>query len=279
MPSHIVYLMVIGSALVLVLGPTVLFWRSRSKRDARRNELRRKSFPAGWVEILHRDVPLFAHLPTSRQTELQELILVFLDEKRFEGCGGLELTEEMCVVISAQACILLLGRKPHFYPRLKSILVYPTTYNTQPNPGSLIQAETGPKVLGESWGGGTVILAWDSVLQGAIDIHDGHNVVIHEFAHQLDQESGSADGAPVLDSRASYGPWARILGSDYAKLCKKAKGNRRDVLDPYGATNPAEFFAVATETFFEKPRKLQEKHPELYDELQLYYQINPLEWR
>jgi Mlc titration factor MtfA (ptsG expression regulator) len=128
--------------------------------------------------------------------------------------------------------------------------------------------------LGQSWTRGNVILAWDAALGGGRDFHDGHNVVLHEFAHQLDQEDGSADGAPPLPSRGLYGPWARVLGAEYESL----RGPGRHVLDEYGGTNPAEFFAVATEAFFEKPRQLRKKHPQLYEQLKAYYQQDPAQW-
>jgi hypothetical protein len=129
--------------------------------------------------------------------------------------------------------------------------------------------------VGESWGHGNVVLAWDEVKHSAFDLHDGHNVVFHEFAHQLDEEDGSSNGAPILPQRAMYGAWARILGQDYAQLVSDAEEGRDSFLDQYGATNPAEFFAVATEAFFESPVKLRTRHPQLYKELMLYYQQDP----
>jgi Mlc titration factor MtfA (ptsG expression regulator) len=101
-------------------------------------------------------------------------------------------------------------------------------------------------------------------------------VVLHEFSHQLDQEDGVADGAPILEHRASYVTWARVLGEEYEALRKKRR--RKTVMRKYGATNPAEFFAVATEAFFEKPKQMKKKHPELYDELRDYYKLDPLGW-
>jgi Mlc titration factor MtfA (ptsG expression regulator) len=132
--------------------------------------------------------------------------------------------------------------------------------------------------LGESWGSGTVVLSWDHVKGGAMNFRDGHNVAIHEFAHQLDQEDGVSDGTPCLENRSAYSEWARVLSRDYETLRDKAGKGRKSVMDKYGATNPAEFFAVATETFFEKPRQLHKKHPDLYEELREYYRVNPLCW-
>jgi MtfA peptidase len=134
----------------------------------------------------------------------------------------------------------------------------------------------GPQArLGEAWARGPVVLSWDDVVRGAADVHDGHNVVLHEFAHQLDNESGDGDGAPRLPQRSMYVAWARVLGEEYAHLIDDVAHHRASVLDDYGATSPAEFFAVATECFFEKPTALKRRHPALYAQLQLFYQQDP----
>ena len=124
-----------------------------------------------------------------------------------------------------------------------------------------------------------VVLSWHDVVHGAACVRDGQNLVLHEFAHQLDQEDGSADGAPILEERSHYLAWARVLSEEYEDLQEAAEKRRKTVLDKYGATNPAEFFAVATECFFEKPRQLSRKHPELYEELKRYYRQDPLEFK
>jgi Mlc titration factor MtfA (ptsG expression regulator) len=243
----------------------------------RRQQLRAKPFPAEWVEIIQRTVPFYARLPQDDQRELQGHIQVFLAEKRFEGCGGLTLTDEIRVTIAAYACVLLLHRETDYYPLLVTILVYPhpfvvSRYQAGPA-GQVVEADQA--LAGESWRHGNVALAWDEVQHSAFDPQDGHNVVFHEFAHQLDEEDGSANGAPVLPRRSMYGAWARILGTDFAELVRDAEEGRASVLDQYGATNPAEFFAVATEAFFEQPVMLRSWHPQLYAELMLYYQQDP----
>jgi Mlc titration factor MtfA (ptsG expression regulator) len=243
----------------------------------RRAEIRRREFPAEWRAIIDKNVPYVALLPPEDRQELLGLVQVFLAEKHFEGCGGLQITDEVRVTIAAQACVLLLHRDTDVYPDLDSILVYPSTYvvpGGRHRPDGLI--EDGPQArLGESRTHDLVVLAWDSVLSGAADIHDGHNVVLHEFAHQLDQEAGAGPGAPALPRRSMYVAWARVLGHDFDQLVRETHHHQRDVLDQYGATNPAEFFAVATETFFEKPRQLRAKHPELYGQLQAFYLQDP----
>jgi len=246
-------------------------------KKRRRQRLMAQRLPVEWLAIIERNVPYYNLLNGDGQTRLQGLIQIFLDEKQFEGCGGLEITDEIRLTIAAQACILLLGREADFYPELRSILVYPNAYVAQVkqhHPDGTVSEGMEPR-LGESWSHGYIVLSWDDVLHGASDIHDGKNVVLHEFAHQLDNESGAADGAPVLPQRSMYITWARILSKEYNSLIQNIMLNRPTLLDQYGATNPAEFFAVVTEFFFEKPIELQARHPELYQQLQLFYQSDP----
>lgn len=250
-------------------------------KQKRRDSTRAIPLPPAWLQVIERNVPFYRCLPEADQRELQGHIQVFLAEKRFEGCGGLQITDEIKVTISAQACVLLLHRDTDYYPTLNSILVYPGAYRAHQSMsiGTGMILESTAVRLGESWQRGAVILSWDDVLQGAADIHDGHNVVLHEFAHQLDQEGGEAKGSPVLERRSMYVAWARILGAEYVQLQKDVQKGHRSVLDDYGATNPAEFFAVATECFFEKAIPLKKKHPELYEELKLYYRQDPAQFR
>ncbi|MGO9414579.1 MAG: zinc-dependent peptidase [Syntrophobacteraceae bacterium] len=246
-------------------------------KKRRREKLRNQPFPPAWLGIIEKNVPIYHRLSLADKKEIQGHILVFLAEKNFEGCGGLEASDEIKVTIAAHACILLLHRETDYYPGLYSILVYPSAFIAKGYvefaPG--YYAETEQVHLGESWKRGALILSWDDVLANAGDVHDGHNVVLHEFAHQLDLEDGYANGAPPLPRWSRYVAWARILQKDYSKLRKDAEQGRSTVLDEYGATDPAEFFAVATECFFEKPVQLQSKHPELYEELKLYFQQDP----
>jgi Mlc titration factor MtfA (ptsG expression regulator) len=246
-------------------------------KKRRRQRLRTQPFPSVWLTIIERNVRIYDRLPQADQQELQGHIQVFLAEKLFEGCGGLELTDEIKVTIAAQACLLLLHRETDYYPRLITILVYPHAYlakHVEPIGGGVVlEGETAR--LGEAWIAGVVVLSWDDVRQGASDLHDVHNVVLHEFAHQLDQQDGSADGAPILEHRSQYVTWARVLSDEYDQLRRDTEQGRTDVIDAYGATNPAEFFAVATECFFEKPIQLRRKHPQLYEELKTYYRQDP----
>ena len=250
-------------------------------KKRQRKKIREGDFPGAWAKILETNFPIHRHLSAADQRELQGHILVFLDEKMFEGCGGLVIDDEIRVTIAAQACILLLHREPAYYPTLRTILVYPSSYLAKHPHDEKKKHHR----LGESWQFGPVVLAWDSSRSGGKNAFDGHNVVMHEFAHQLDQIDGAADGAPTLGQgeergqrRQLYRSWALVFSRDFEGLQKKAAKGKRTVIDHYGATNPAEFFATATEAFFEKPRQLKKKRPELYEELRAYYKQNPVAW-
>ena len=247
---------------------------------------RRKKFmlsptDPSWPQILEQTLAVYKYLPAELKKQLHALMKVFLAEKNFEGCGGLEMTEEMKITISAQACILMLNRKPNFYRNLYSILVYPSSYFAKDihhlSFGTYVISESFR--MGESWKTGIIVLAWDHVQRGALDMDDGHNVVFHEFAHQLDEEDERhADGVPVLRRPSSYVTWARVFSREFKKLRRNISKNDATVIDEYGATNPAEFFAVATESFFEKPEQLKEKHSALYESLKDYYNLDPATW-
>ncbi len=246
-------------------------------KKRKRSKLRSRELRPEWLQIIERNVPFYKYLSIERKKELHGLIQIFMHEKIFEGCGGLVLTDEIKVTIAAQACILLLGRETDIYPTLRTILVYPHAYVAPVRrrmPDGVI-LEGVQHRLGESWSRGQVVLAWDEILQDAHDIHDGHNLIYHEFAHQLDNESGAADGVPDLDKRSKYILWARVLTREYNKLIHDIINRKHPLLDQYGATNPAEFFAVVTEYFFERPEQLKMRHPDLYRQFRDFYTLDP----
>jgi len=264
-----------ATVLILLLSSAAVVIKTRH-----RNHVMQRPFPAEWETVLQKNMALYRHLPPELRDQLHKDILVFMAEKDFEGCGGLMVTEEMKVTIAGEACLLLLNRKPTFYPNLKSILLYPHPYHAPGyrNVGGGHYAAEASLRAGESWTGGDVVLAWDCVRTESQNGHDGRNVVLHEFAHQLDQEDGRADGAPLLEIHSRYHDWARILNSEYQRLRDDVTHNRHTDIDPYGATNPAEFFAVATESFFENPLQMQSGEPGLYKELKEYYKLDPAAW-
>ncbi|MCB1088558.1 MAG: zinc-dependent peptidase, partial [Verrucomicrobiae bacterium] len=226
--------------------------------------------PDQWEPILRERFLLYHWLTDDLRQRLFHRMADFLADKRFEACGGLgRVTTEMRVLIAAQACLLLVGRpRDRVYPRLRSILVYPGAFRDRGR--RVFGLEDGDDVerdvrLGESWTTGSVILAWDSVKHGAAGRNDGVNVVFHEFAHQIDQADGAADGTPLLDRASDYEDWVEVMRRNYESLVHAANDPRaaEPLLDPYGAENAAEFFAVATETFFELSADLRDEHPDL----------------
>jgi Mlc titration factor MtfA (ptsG expression regulator) len=255
-------------------NPAAMLFETKGRRRAR---LMKTPLPPAQLAIIERHVPYYTLLPPDDRRELLGLVQVLLAEKHFEGCDGLEITDEIRLTIAAQACILLLHRKTDFYPLLVSILVYPHPFvaeHKKRGPAGTV-IEDVEALEGESWSTGALILSWDDVLRDMEDVHDGYNVVFHEFAHQLDDESGIADGAPALPKREMYNEWARVFRAEYDALIKAAERHRPTLIDPYGTENPAEFFAVVTETFFELPHELKADHPELYDLLSRYYMQDP----
>ena len=248
-------------------------------RDRRRKRVRNRPFPHQWIEIVERNVPYYHLLSGGDREELHGHIQVLLHEKHFEGFSGFEITDEVRVTIAANAAILLLRRAGQYYPGLCSILVYPTSFvvDTEELDDAGVLEEYTDVFAGESWDRGVVILAWDEVQQGLADPADGYNVVLHEFAHQLDQEGGPVEGFPELASPELYRRWARVMGKHYRRLVEDAADRCETFLDEYGAVDPAEFFAVVTETFFEIPCELEEEHPELYSAFREYYCQDPAE--
>jgi Mlc titration factor MtfA (ptsG expression regulator) len=264
------FLLFLVIALVLVFFYLTV-WRNRL--------IRNRPLPPQWLAIIQRSVPVYSSFSGAEQKRLQQLIRLFLASKKFYGCGGLVMTDEIRVTIAAQACLLLLHQGWSVYPDLFSILVYPDAFQTQRNEhredGTVISEHR--ELLGESWSNGKVILSWDDVTRGIADFSDGRNVVLHEFAHQLDSATGSTNGAPALRT-TSYATWSRVLGENFDDLRWRSLRGEPIVLDSYGATNPAEFFAVATEAFFERPAALAAHRPELYQELSAYYRVDPRAW-
>ena len=271
-------------AFYLACGLAVLFVAWLLARpwlvERRRARLRSRPFPAAWRRVLQQRVPYFARLPPDMQLQLKQHIQVFLAEKPFLACGGIRLTDEIRVTIAAQACLLLLNRPAGYFPNLRQILVYPGPFlvnRASPDGAGLVQ-DLRQVLAGESWSQGQVVLSWNDVLEGAADPCDGHNVVIHEFAHQLDQETGHANGAPLLRSRASYRRWSKVLGDEFARLQQRLEVGENSLLSDYGATDPAEFFAVSSEAFFELPQAMAQQHPLLYEELRRLYCVDPVCW-
>jgi hypothetical protein len=250
-------------------------------RQFRRRRLQARPFPKEWLSLIRHHIAFFSRLRPSDRAELLGHVQVFLAEKRFEGCGGFAITDEVRVTIAVQACLLLLRRKTDYFPGLLTILVYPLTYTVEEKrqisehvweEGSVSRlGETGRRM-------GSLVLSWCAVKHGAADPADGKNVVLHEFAHQLDYENHAADGVPELATREQQMAWSKVMRAEFGSLRAADQSGIPTLLDTYGASDPVEFFAVSVEAFFERPRALHACHPKLYRELQNYFQQDPVEF-
>jgi len=241
----------------------------------RRRRLVAGPFPADWLEYLKRNVGHYRYLTDGERAALRDRLRVFVAEKHWEGCGGLELTDEIKVTIAAQACLLVLGFDEEYYDHVLSILVYPGDYlvPTEHRDAMGIVTEGHSHRSGEAWHRGPVILSWEDARD--CDAHDGQNLVLHEFAHQLDMKNGPPNGTPPLRGRQRRRRWAAVMQREFQRHRRRVRHGEPTLLDPYGATDEAEFFAVATEAFFEQPVELEREHTDLYGVLADYYRQNP----
>ncbi len=249
-------------------------------KNAHRRELLAQPFPAPWLAYLTANVSLYRLLPPAEQAKLRDITRILIAEKNWEGCAGLTLTDEMRVAIAAQAALLVLNFDGDYYPNVESILVYPQGFlvaNVRREVNRVLAEEILP-AAGQAALQGPVIVSWSDVRQGGLEAGDGRNVVLHEFAHKLDMRDGAADGAPYLQDAAQVDEWARVMSAEYQALVEATQAGQPTLLDPYGATNAAEFFAVATECFFEKPAQMKQEHPLLYAVLSGYYRQDPAVW-
>jgi Mlc titration factor MtfA (ptsG expression regulator) len=266
--------------LVVIAVALVLWWALQDRwAEHRRAHWRALPFPAPWRRILRRRVPMVARLPPPLQRTLKGQVQALLAEVPIIGCRGLVVTDEMRVTIAAQASLLLLGGTRRF-ENLRQILLYPDTFVAE-RPATLAGGVQQPQrhaLAGESWSQGQVILSWDAVRDGAALPDDGQNVVLHEFAHQLDQANGPANGAPVLPSTAHAAQWAAVMGEAWARLQAALARGDESCLGAYAATSEAEFFACATEVFFERPLALRQEYPGLHVLLRGYFGVDPEAW-
>ncbi len=243
---------------------------------------RHRPLPSAWRSIIDRNVPAAARLRGADRETHEQLVRRFLRRKRFEGARGFEITDEIRVTIAAQATLLVLGRDVPLFPQVRTIIVYPDRYVATPPASMHVQGvvQSGPQVrAGEAWQGPgigrTIVLSWADALRGARDPGDGRNVILHEFAHALDAESGVVDGTPALRRRGMFAPWRDVAARELAGLRRAVHFGVPTLLGAYAATNAAEFFAVSTERFFERPHELRAHHPELYEQFMGYYERDP----
>ncbi|MEM8592647.1 MAG: M90 family metallopeptidase [Pseudomonadota bacterium] len=262
-------------ACALALG--AFLYHRRAKRQARA-ALIASGLSEEERELVAKLVPLYARMPPDLQQKVDGKVNLFLDQVDFYGSGGLEVTEEMAFAVAAQACILVAGND-QWYDTLRTVLLYPGAFQSkQENQDGYVVTERRETRIGESWARGPVILSWAHSERGAFIDDDGHNVVFHEFAHQLDHLGGDTDGVPLLAKDQSYATWVRVFTEAYERANRLIEIGKEPFLDPYGATAPEELFAVATEAFFENPRTLRQHEPDIYEELRKFYGQDPASW-
>jgi Mlc titration factor MtfA (ptsG expression regulator) len=249
-------------------------------RDNRRKKILATPFPSAWERQVQKNIPYYEHLNHEEKNRLQDLIQIFIAEKSWLGCSGLELTDEIRVIIAAHACLIILALPNDYYRNVESIYVYPSTILSPESSIGFFEVRTTPMqgampILGEAHHLGPVILVWDVVKKETRHPEQGHNVVYHEFAHKLDMLDGSADGTPLLTSSEEYQRWGEVCSKEYLELCNNAEHGKPTFFDSYAATDEAEFFAVVTEHFFCKPENMKHYHPKLYQILQDFYRQDP----
>jgi Mlc titration factor MtfA (ptsG expression regulator) len=250
-------------------------------RERKREQILSTPFPGAQLAVLEANVAHYRRLRPDEQRRLRDLVQVFVAEKHWEGCGGLELEDAMKFTIAAQACMLILELPHRLYEEVESIFVYPSTVmRPEAQPGVFVRPRVlipeGPTaLLGEAHVRGPVVLAWDRVLRDGRRPRDGHNLVYHEFAHKLDMVDGTPDGTPPLATHEERREWQRVCERVFLDLRARRARGEPTFIDEYGATNEAEFFAVVTEHFFDQPTALRRAEPDLYAVLKAFYRQDP----
>ena len=247
-------------------------------KSHQRRDLLAQPMPSEWQHYMTANVPYYSQLPSAEQQKLADTTRILIAEKNWEGVGGLTLTDEIQVTIAGLASLLVLGFDHDYYANVETILVYPQGFlvTEQRMETQGVYAEAVRPLVGQAALHGPVIVSWSDVRHEGWPIPPGRNVVLHEFAHKLDMRDGAADGAPYLKDAAQVAEWERVMSAAYANLVRQTQAGDPTLLDAYGTTNAAEFFAVATECFFELPRPMQHEMPDLYAVLRGYYRQDPV---
>jgi Mlc titration factor MtfA (ptsG expression regulator) len=266
--------------VIAVIAFGVVLWVGfKWHKKTQRAKLLQTTLTSEYIEILVSKVPLYSRLPHEMRTIMQGCINYFLAEKVFVGCNGFVITDEVRLTIAGNACLLVLNRNKRYFHGFESILVYPETYSAkQVRYDGLVETQGDSLRAGESWHRGPIVLAWSDVAYGSANAEDGHNVILHEFAHKLDEENKLMDGLPILREPAHYKEWSAVLTKEYAEFLRRTEQGKNDVIDEYGSISAAEFFAVATESFFEKSRYMRKKLPKLYHQFETFYGLDPAGW-
>jgi Mlc titration factor MtfA (ptsG expression regulator) len=249
-------------------------------RTRRRRKLLAEPFPIRWQAIIERNVGHFALLPPALQSRLRDITRILIAEKRWLGRGGLFINEEMRVTIAAQAALLLLGRDRGYFRTVSEVVVFPTEFRT-PVAGDDWEDDMLSDVMsaGQAAPRGTVLFAWDEVTREGRDPAAGYNVVVHEFAHQLDFAEGLSSGVPALGDAALESRWKYAMTVAFADHRRAVKDESEELFfTPHAAESELEFFADLSEAFYCRPRDLKELHPALYELLAAYYALDPVHW-
>ena len=285
--------MPVAAAAIVLVAAAVLFWLLAGpvvQARRRRAAMARPPSPA-LIAAIERNVPLRRRVPSALASRHDGLVSAFIAEKDFVGCGGLVITDEIRATIAALACLLVLGRRGH-YDLLRSVLMYPSGFWVEDE----VEDEAGVverrrrDLSGEAWEASRIILSWEDVLESARFPGDGYNVALHEFAHYLDAE-GLGLAAPPAATPHDGGPrasgvarprtpeaWSSDLRREFEALQAAVDRDEETFLDPYAAEDETEFFAVATEYFFERPREMTQVHLHLYGLMQEFYGLDPAAW-
>lgn len=264
----------------LIIGLVVIVGLWLKIREALRKRVYRRPFKDEWKAILQENVPLYLLLPNDLRELLHGHINYFLHNKIFVGRDEQVIDDTIRLTIAGNACLLVLNRKRRIFAGFETILVYPDTYVAkQVGYDGYVKTQHASTRAGESWYRGPIVLSWADVIKGSKDVSSGFNVVLHEFAHKLDEENEVMDGLPILRKQEHYAEWSRVLTKEYGEFLERVNKRENKVIDSYGAESPIEFFAVITESFFEKPQAMEEKLPDLYLQLKQFYGVDPAQWR
>ncbi|MFL0357420.1 zinc-dependent peptidase [Erythrobacter sp. GH1-10] len=262
---------------VPLLVAAFLLYRAQMRKRRRKALLATRLTPEQRA-VIARLVPITRRLPHDLRLKLEGKINLFLDQVTFRGNNGIEVTDDMRLSIAAQACLLIVN-SPVWYDTIRNVLIYPSAFVTRRDThDGFVVSEDRHAMLGESWARGPVILSWDQALHSGLDPEDGFNVVIHEFAHQLDALTGHTNGIPVLRKGQAYAGWEKAMLDAYHDHVERVESGRRTLIDPYGATNHEEFFAEAIVTFFERPQELRREVPALYAQFSQLLALDPADW-
>jgi Mlc titration factor MtfA (ptsG expression regulator) len=266
-------------SIIATLCWCYIVWGKAYLVEHRRQRAQAIPLTAEQTQVIEQAMPLYRRLPKSLRAQLDGHIQVFLAEKSFCAGDDLTITADMRLVVAANACLLLLNRHSNYFINVKTIVLYTGAYRAcQLSQNGDVVGNVEQVRLGESWPWGTIVLSWSDSLAGSINERDGQNVILHEFAHQLDQQNGGATGTPKLKNKNMYKQWHGIFSQEYFELKAQVSHHQTGVIDGYGAVNEAEFFAVVTESFFERPLELRQQHASLYEILYRYYQVDPASW-